>query len=211
MSVEEPRSAMMTLYSWALCPYSHRCRIVIFEKEMDAVIKDVDLNRKPSELALLNPYNRVPVLVDREIKLYESNIINEYLDERFPHPQLMPAEIGARARARLMLFAFDRELFPHLDVLMKSRASRQAQERARERLHDNLMQILPYFAHGGKYFTGDEFSILDVALAPLLWRLDYFGVRLPARAAPLLKYAQRVFARPGFIHSLTEVEKAMRK
>jgi RNA polymerase-associated protein len=210
MLTEEP-GAMMTLYSWALCPYSHRCRIVIHEKEMDATIRDVDLNRKPPELALLNPYNRVPALADREIKLYESNIINEYLDERFPHPQLMPADIGARAKARLMLYAFDQELFSHLDTLMKTRAAKQTQERARLRLHENLMQMLPYFAHGGKFFTGDEFSILDVALAPLLWRLDHFGVRLPPRAAPLLKYAQRVFARPGFIASLTPVEKAMRK
>ncbi len=177
---------------------------------MDAEIKDVDLNNKPAELAQFNPYNRVPVLVDRDLKLYESTIICEYLDDRFPHPQLMPSDIAMRGKARLMLHIFDRELFVHLDVLLKKRATPAARDRARQILRDELLRMLPNFSRR-KYFLGDEFSILDIAIAPLLWRLEHFRIRLTPRAAPILKYAERLFARPGFINSLTAVEKAMRK
>ena len=101
---------MMTLYSGTTCPFSHRCRIVLFEKGMDFQVIDVDLTNKPEDLAVINPYNRVPVLVERDLVLYEANIINEYIDERFPHPQLMPADPVMRARARLFLHNFEDQL-----------------------------------------------------------------------------------------------------
>jgi glutaredoxin len=109
--------AMMVLYSGTTCPYSHRCRFVLFEKGMDFEIRDVDLFAKPEDIALMNPYNEVPILVERDLILYESHIINEYIDERFPHPQLMPGDPVARARVRLFLFNFEKELFAHVNML----------------------------------------------------------------------------------------------
>jgi RNA polymerase-associated protein len=199
---------MMTLYSGTSCPFSQRCRMVLFEKGMDFQIIDVDMQGKPEDLALMNPYNRVPVLVERDLILYESNIINEYVDERFPHPQLMPADPVMRARARLFLFRFEQELFNHIDSIMHG--GQKTAEKARMLIRDNLAQIAPLFAKQ-KYMLGDEFSMLDVAIAPLLWRLDYYGIRLPKQSAALLKYAERLFARSAFIEALTPSEKAMRK
>ncbi|MDA8094818.1 MAG: glutathione S-transferase N-terminal domain-containing protein [Betaproteobacteria bacterium] len=199
---------MMTLYSGASCPFSQRCRIVLFEKGMDFQVVDVDPQDKSGDIAMMNPYNRAPVLVERDLVLHEANIINEYIDERFPHPQLMPADPVMRARARLFLHRFERELFVHVDALEEG--SQKAAEKARGQIRDNLSQISPLFGKQ-KYMFGDEFSMLDVAIAPLLWRLEYYGVQLPKQSAPLLKYAERLFARQPFIDALTPAEKAMRK
>ena len=199
---------MMTLYSATTCPFSHRCRIVLFEKGMDFQIIDVDLDNKPEDLAVMSPYGRVPVLVERELILYESNIINEYVDDRFPHPQLMPADPVMRARARLFLHRFEQELFCHIDAV--EGGTPKVADKARAAICDNLTVISPVFAKQ-KYMLGDEFSMLDVAISPLLWRLDYYGVKLPKQAAPLLKYAERLFSRPPFIEALTASEKAMRR
>jgi len=199
---------MMILYSGTTCPFSHRCRIVLFEKGMDFEIKDVDLQEKPEDIAVMNPYNQVPILVERDLTLYESNIINEYIDERFPHPQLMPADPVMRARTRLFLFNIERDLFSHIPDIVHGAG--KAAEKARATIRDNLTQIAPIFAKQ-KYMLGEEYSMLDVAIAPLLWRLDYYGIAMPKQAAPLLKYAERIFSRPAFIAALTPVEKAMRK
>ena len=199
---------MMTLYSATTCPFSHRCRIVLFEKGMDFQIIDVDLYNKPEDLAVMNPYSRVPVLVERDLVLYESNIINEYVDDRFPHPQLMPADPVMRARARLFLHRFEQELFCHSDTVESG--SPKAADKARAAICDNLTMIAPVFVKQ-KYMLGDEFSMLDVTIAPLLWRLDYYGIQLPKQAAPLLKFAERLFSRPPFIEALTASEKAMRR
>ena len=128
---------MMTLYSGTTDPFSQRCRIVLYEKGMDFQIIDVDLDHKPEDIAVMNPYNQVPVLVERDLMLYESNIINEYIDERFPHPQLMPADPVMRARARLFLHRFEKELFVHIDALESGQpeAGRQG-ARARPRRAD---------------------------------------------------------------------------
>ena len=128
---------MMTLYSGTTCPFSQRCRIVLYEKGMDFQIIDVDLYNKPEDLAVMNPYNRVPVLVERDLILYESNIINEYIDERFPHPQLMPADPVMRARARLFLYHFEKELFSHIDALEKGNDQKQV-DKARSHVRDSL-------------------------------------------------------------------------
>jgi RNA polymerase-associated protein len=199
---------MMQLYSGTTCPFSHRCRFVLYEKGMDFQVIDVDMYNKPEDLAVMNPYNRLPVLVERDLVLYESNIINEYIDERFPHPQLMPADPVMRARARLMLFNMEVELFSQIEAL-ESGKEKQV-ERAKQQVQDRLVELAPVFTKT-KYMLGDDFTMLDVAIAPLLWRLDHFGIRLGKPAAALMKYAERIFSRPAFIEALTPSEKVMRK
>jgi stringent starvation protein A len=199
---------MMTLYSGSACPFSHRCRIVLFEKGMDFQIIDVDLHARSEDLAVVSPYNRLPVLVERDLTLYEANIINEYIDERFPHPQLMPADPVMRARARLFLFNFEQDLFSHVNTV--TQGSQKAADKARTAIRDNLTLLTPILAKQ-KYLLGDEYSMLDVAIAPLLWRLEYYGIQLPRQAATVLKYGERLFSRQAFIDAMTPTEKAMRK
>src|SRR3982750_4417185 len=134
---------MMTLYSGTTCPFSQRCRIVLYEKGMDFQIVNVDLFNKPEDLAVMNPYNQVPVLVERDLILYESNIINEYIDDRFPHPQLMPADPVMRARARLFLFRFEQEMFIHIEALEKG--NQRNGEKGRTPIPDNLPDTPPRF------------------------------------------------------------------
>ncbi|MBI3095194.1 MAG: glutathione S-transferase N-terminal domain-containing protein [Sulfuritalea sp.] len=198
---------MMNLYSGTTCPFSHRCRIVLYEKQMDFQVIDVDLFNKPEDIAIINPYNRVPVLVDRDLVLYESNIINEYIDERFPHPQLMPPDPQTRAKARQLLFTMEQELFSHIDALEKNLKSA---DKARLHMRDRLIELAPMF-NKQKFLLGDDFSMLDVAIAPLLWRLDHYGIELPKTASPLMKFAERIFSRQGFIDALTPTEKMMRR
>ena len=201
---------MMTLYSGITCPFSHRCRFVLCEKGMDFEIKDIDTFNNPEDLAVINPYNQVPVLVERDLILYESNIINEYLDERFPHPQLMPADPVMRGRGRLVLFRLEKELFVHVATLENQAATAKEQAKAREAIAQGLTMIAPAYAKN-KYVLGDDFSMIDVALAPLLWRLEHYDIKLGKSAAPLLKSAERIFQRPAFAEALTPAEKAMRK
>ena len=204
---------MMVLYSGTTCPFSQRCRLVLFEKGMDFEIRDVDLYNKPEDISIMNPYGQVPILVERDLILYESNIINEYIDERFPHPQLMPADPVMRARARLFLFNFERELFVHVQVLERRDPSKEAQklqDKARQQIRDRLTQLTPIFIKN-KHMLGEEFSMLDVAIAPLLWRLDHYGIEMPKSAAPLLRSAERIFSRPAYIEALTPSEKVMRR
>ncbi|HGO9294018.1 TPA: glutathione S-transferase N-terminal domain-containing protein [Neisseria meningitidis] len=201
---------MMTLYSGITCPFSHRCRFVLYEKGMDFEIKDVDIYNKPEDLAVMNPYNQVPVLVERDLVLHESNIINEYIDERFPHPQLMPGDPVMRGRGRLVLYRMEKELFNHVQVLENPAATNKEQAKAREAIGNGLTMLAPSFSKS-KYILGEDFSMIDVALAPLLWRLDHYDVKLGKSVAPLLKYAERIFQREAFIEALTPAEKAMRK
>ena len=175
---------MMILYSGITCPFSHRCRFVLYEKGMDFEIKDVDVFNKPEDLAVMNPYNQVPVLVERDLVLYESNIINEYIDERFPHPQLMPGDPIMRGRGRLALHRLEKELFVHVQTLENPGATAKEQSKAREAIANGLTMIAPAFSKN-KYVLGDEFSMIDVALAPLLWRLDHYEIKLGKSAAPL--------------------------
>ena len=199
---------MMTLYSGSTCPYSHRCRIVLFEKDMDFEIIDVDMHNKPEEVASISPSGKMPVLVERDLVLTESNIINEYIDERFPHPQLMPPDPVMRARARLVLFNFEQDLFSHVNTLEHSLG--KGSDKARQEIRDSISQLTPILTKQ-KYLMNDEFSMLDVAIAPLLWRLEHYGIELPKVAAPVLKYRERLFSRPAFINALTPTEKALRK
>lgn len=198
---------MMRLYSGTVCPYSHRCRIVLFEKGMDFEVIDVDLMDKSDDLTAVNPYNKVPVLVERDLVLTEANIINEYIDERFPHPQLMPADPVMRGRARLFLHRFEQELYSNVNVIMQGGKS---VDKSRAIIRDNLTQLSQILTKQ-KFLLGNEFSMLDVAVAPLLWRLDHFAIQMGKDAAPLMKYSERLFSRQGFIDSLTPAERAMRK
>lgn len=201
---------MMTLYSGITCPFSHRCRFVLYEKGMDFEIKDVDIYNKPEDLAVMNPYNQVPVLVERDLVLHESNIINEYIDERFPHPQLMPGDPVMRGRGRLVLYRMEKELFSLVQILENPASTNKEQAKAREAIGNGLTMLAPSFSKN-KYILGDDFSMIDVALAPLLWRVDHYDIKLGKSAAPLLKYAERIFQREAFIDALTPAEKAMRK
>ncbi|MCM0036289.1 MAG: glutathione S-transferase N-terminal domain-containing protein [Burkholderiaceae bacterium] len=203
---------MMVLYSGTTCPFSHRCRFVLFEKGMDFEIRDIDLYNKPEDISVMNPYGQVPILVERDLILYESNIINEYIDERFPHPQLMPADPVMRARTRLFLYNFEKELFIHVAAL-EDRSIRGDEKRlniSRAAVRDRLSQLAPLLLKN-KYMLGEEFTMLDVAMAPLLWRLDHYGIELPKTAAPIQKYGERIFSRPAYIEALTPSEKVMRR
>lgn len=202
---------MMVLYSGTTCPFSQRCRFVLFEKGMDFEIRDIDLYNKPEDISVMNPYGQVPILVERDLILYESNIINEYIDERFPHPQLMPADPVMRARTRLFLYNFEKELFSHVAVLeARANVDTKAQDFARQNIRDRLSQLAPMLLKN-KFMLGEEFSMLDVAVAPLLWRLGHYGIELPKSAAPIQKYAERIFSRPAYIEALTPSEKVMRR
>ena len=203
---------MMVLYSGTTCPFSQRCRFVLFEKGMDFEIRDIDLYNKPEDISVMNPYGQVPILVERDLILYESNIINEYIDERFPHPQLMPADPVMRAHTRLFLYNFEKELFVHVSTLEDRNAKFDDKKmvEARQNIRDRLSQLAPMLLKN-KFMLGEEFSMLDVAVAPLLWRSDHYGVELPKNAAPLQKYAERIFSRPAYIEALTPSEKVMRR
>ena len=207
MTTPAARKPIMTLYSGTTDPYSHRTRIVLFEKDIECQIVEVDVNKKPRELGELNPYNQVPAMVDRDLVLYESNIINEYLDERLPHPPLMPVDPVSRARARLMLVRFDRDWYNLIPDI--TGGDKKTATRARHALRDGLTVISPIFKEQ-PYAMGEEFSLVDCSLAPLLWRLDHWDIELPRQAKPILEYAERIFTRKSFKLSLTEAEKAMR-
>jgi RNA polymerase-associated protein len=207
MGAPAVRKPIMTLYAGTTDPYSHRTRIVLFEKDVECQLIDVDVTKKPRELADLNPYNQVPTLVDRDLVLYESNIINEYLDERLPHPPLMPVDPVSRARARLMLLRFDRDWYSLVPDMLGS--DKKAAQRARTIVRDGLSVISPIFKDQA-FALGEECSLVDCALAPLLWRLELYGIELPRQARPILDYAERMFARKAFKLSLSEAEKEMR-
>ena len=198
---------MMKLYSNSNDPFSHRCRIVLFEKGMDFEVVDVDLTNKPEDLSTLSPYSDYPVLVERDLILTDANIINEYIDERFPHPQLMPPDPVMRARARLFLKDFESQLFINMSDLESQDA--EVSESARKKVTDILMQISPILGKQA-YLLHEEYSMLDVAIAPLLWRLEHYNIKLPSSCAPLLKYADKIFQRPLFEEAMSPSEKAMR-
>lgn len=209
MAIITNKRSVMTLYSGAIDIHSHRVRIVLAEKGVSYEVVNVEARGKPEDLLELNPYGSVPTLVDRELALYESNIITEYLDERFPHPPLMPVYPVARAKARLIIHRFDREWGP---LIRKLETGKIAETRAAAKeLTSYLVQLIPVF-NSSHYFMGDEFTLVDCCLAPVLWRLPVWGISLsPAEAKVINKYAERVFQRDSFQASLTEAEQELRK
>ena len=197
----------MTLFSSDLCPYCHIVRIVLAEKGINFESVNVDLKNTPEDLRDLNPYNEVPTLVDRDLVLYDYRVIVEYLDERFPHPPLMPVDPVSRARNRLMLHRIERDWFKMLDVMLQG--GKEA-DKVRKDFRDSLVGASPIFDQK-PFFMSDEFTLMDATLAPMLWRLPQFGIELPPVAKPLLNYAERMFERPSFQSSLTEGEREIRQ
>jgi RNA polymerase-associated protein len=194
----------MTLYSSDTDPYCHMVRIVLAEKGINYEVHDVDVNDTPEDLKDLNPYNEVPTLVDRDLVLYGHQVIMEYLDERFPHPPLMPVDPVSRARNRLMLRRIERDWYTLSDKIARG----EDVDNARKELSDSLLTVSPIFEQK-KYFMSDDFTVMDCAIAPLLWRLQHYGVVLPGSAKPLITYAATVFDREAFKESLTEAETEM--
>jgi RNA polymerase-associated protein len=194
----------MTLYSRADCPFSHRVRIVLAEKGVGADIVDVDINNPPEDLIDINAYVSVPTLVDRDLVLYDSMIIMEYLDERFPHPPLMPVDPVSRARARMMLHRIEKDWYGLLDDLTGADAQRA--ERARGMLRNDLTMMAPILAKK-PFFMSDEFALVECCAAPILWRLPCYGLELPSQPKSLLQYVERIFSRPSFRASLSGVER----
>lgn len=202
---------MIMLYSGMTCPFSHSTRIVLQEKGCEFEITDVDMYQPIDvKVSALSPYGEVPILQDRDLVLFNARVINEYLDERFPHPQLMPADPIMRARARLFIYTFERELFGFVRFLEKRDVDERRKALARQQIREQLVQLSPILSKN-KYLMGDDFTMLDITLAPLLWRLGIYGIELPKTAAPLLKYAETVFSRNSFIDSMTPSEKVMRR
>lgn len=208
MAIITNKRSVMTLYSGAVDIYSHRVRIVLAEKGVSYEVVNVESRGKPEDLLELNPYGSVPTLVDRELALYEPNIITEYLDERFPHPPLMPVYPVARAKARLIIYRFEREWGPIIRKLETGK-SNDVRASAKE-LASYIVQLIPAF-NSSHYFMGDEFTLVDCCIAPVLWRLPAWGISFsPAETKTINKYAERVFQRDSFQASLTEAEQELR-
>jgi RNA polymerase-associated protein len=188
--------------------YSHQVRIVLAEKGVSVEVELVDEANLPNELIELNPYKSVPTLIDRELALYDSKIIMEYLDERFPHPPLMPVYPVARGSSRLMMYRIETNWYSLARKIMA--ADGDEAETARQKLRNDLLTLAPIFAEY-EYFMSEEFSLIDCYLAPLLWRLPEMGIELTGPGAKEIKvYMNRVFERDSFLASLTEVEREMR-
>ena len=197
----------MTLYSNPNCAQSHRVRIVLGEKDLVFNVVDVDYGENNEDLVALNPNNSTPTFVDRNLVLYESRVIMEYLDERFPHPPLMPVDPVVRAKTRMVLHYIEKDLYGLLGDI-KSTGEKKSSS-AKEKLKDNLMLSLD-FIQGKKFFLSDDFSIIDCSMAPILWRLPEYKIELPKTAKPLLKYAERLFKRSSFLENLSEQEEEIR-
>jgi RNA polymerase-associated protein len=200
------RRSVMNLFSSPVCPYCHRTRIVLAEKGITYEIIDVDVDKLPEDLSELNPYNTAPTLVDRDLVLYDSRIIVEYLDERFPHPPLMPVDPVSRAKTRLALYRVETDWYPLMNDILHRGEKTAA--KARKRLREELTASSEVFA-AMPFFLSNDYSLVDATLAPLLWRLPRLGIELPKEAKAVMDYAERVFAREAFQESLTESEKEM--
>lgn len=207
MAVSASRRAVITLFSSENCAYSQRTRIVLKEKNITADVICVGEDALPEDVLELNPYNSLPTLIDRELVLYSSRIIMEYLDERYPHPPLLPVDPVARAQTRTFLYRIERDWYSLLPALTAKSGAKRTE--AGKVLRDGLMAISPIFEQK-PYFMSQEFSLVDCSLVPLLWRLSSFGVELPKQAQPLIDYAERMFQRPSFVESLTDTEKTIR-
>jgi RNA polymerase-associated protein len=207
MGVVAKRSSMI-FYSGADDHFSHRVRIVLAEKGVAVDIVEVNDEKVPEELAELNPYNSVPTLLDRDLVLYESKVMMEYLDERFPHPPLLPVYPVARAQSRLWMHRIEHEWCPKVDQIRTG--SKKEADKARKELRESLVGISPIF-EDMPFFMSDEFTLVDCCLAPILWRLPELNIELPEKQVqPLISYMSRVFERDAFKAALNEREKEMR-
>jgi RNA polymerase-associated protein len=201
------KRSVMILHSGASDIYSHRVRIVLAEKAITADILHTDLNNPPQNLLELNPYTVVPTLIDRDLVLYQPDIIIEYLDERFPHPPLLPVYPIARAKCRLMMHRIEQDWFAHVAKIEKG--NKQEAEAATKDLREQLVTLAPLFAEM-PFFLSEEYSLVDCCIAPLLWRLSKYGIELPKTAKQISEYGKRIFNRPAFQASLSDIEREMR-
>ena len=197
----------MTLYSDPNSAQSHRVRIVLGEKDLIFNVEDIISGQNNEDLIALNPNNTTPTFVDRNLVLYESRVIMEYLDERFPHPPLMPVDPVIRAKTRMVLHYIEKDLYGLLDDIKSSGEKKSST--AKIKLKENLMLSLD-FIQGKNFFLSDDFSIIDCSMAPILWRLPEYGIELPKSAKPILKYAEKLFKRTSFVENLSEQEEEMR-
>ena len=210
MSIVTKRSSM-TLFSDPRDHYSHRVRMVLAEKGVTVEIIDVVSGKEPEDLAEINPYSTLPTLADRDLALYEANVIMEYLDERFPHPPLLPVYPVQRALSRLWITRVEKEWSSRLDILMAGKGRETVISKARKELRESIIAIAPIFAEKA-YFMNEEFSLVDCCVAPILWRLKEVDVTLPEKSTRALhKYMQAMFERDSFQASLTETEVEMRE
>jgi len=206
MAILANRRSVMTLYSDAVDAASHAVRFVLAEKAINVEIHTVTPDNRPEDLNDLNPYNTILTLVDRELVLYEAHIIMEYLDERFPHPPLMPVDPVARASNRLYRYRIARDIYGLVEEIETGDSAKS--DAARKSLRDHLTAVAPVF-NQKPFFMSDDYSLADCYLAPLIWRLPYYRVNLPRQAKPLLDYAQRLFEREAFEASLSDAEREM--
>jgi RNA polymerase-associated protein len=205
------KRSTMALFSDSSDHYSHRVRIVLAEKGVSVDVIPVDPRNKPGELAELNPYNNLPTLVDRdELALYEARVIMEYLDERFPHPPLLPVYPVARAKSRLWMHRLERDWSPLVDLILHGKNKEQV-AKARADLSESLLATAPIFAEK-PFFMSDEFTMMDCCLGAILWRLPVLDISFPntRQSRPLLEYMERLFSREAFQASLSEQERDMR-
>lgn len=196
----------MTLYSSPTCYHSHRTRLVLAEKNISMDI--VEVASLPDNLVKLNPYRTLPTLVDRDLVLYDSRVIIEYFDERFPHPPLMPVDPVSRAQFRLALHRIERDWYGLVDELQGATDKKQA-DRIRRQLRESILGSSDVFG-ARRYFLSDEFSLLDCSIAPILWRCPFYGIELDGQGPAVRRYMDLVFARRAFRDSLSEAEQDMR-
>ncbi|MBO1923710.1 glutathione S-transferase N-terminal domain-containing protein [Thiomicrorhabdus sp. 6S3-12] len=202
------KRSQMVLFSDSKSPSCHRVRLVAKEKDIPMDIIEVDQDSLPEDLLELNPYGTLPTLVDRELVLYDPQVIIEYLDERFPHPPLMSVDPISKARARQMLRQIETEWYPLVETITHS-GDEEAIKTARRDLQERLIQLIPVFAHKD-FFMSDDYSLVDISMSVLLWRLPYLGIDLPKSAKPIMDYAEKVLNREMFGESLSDDELDMR-
>lgn len=201
----------MVLFSGGMDHYSHRVRMVLAEKGVPVEIVDIDPSDMPAEVADLNPYNELPTLVDRDLVLYEPDVMMEYLDERFPHPPLLPVYPVTRAHSRQYLKRIKRDWGIQIDTILAGQEKEAVISRMRKELRDSLLSLSPIFEQK-PFFMSDEFTVVDCAMAAILWRLPLLGIELPPKQARgLLKYCERLFRREGFQASLSDREREIRQ
>jgi RNA polymerase-associated protein len=211
MNVNTPiadRRPAMVLLSGSLDVFSHCCRIVLLEKDIDCAVEFVSASDDPAKVGEHNPYGEVPTLIDRDVSLYNMNVIVEYLDERFPHPPLMPVDPITRAKTRLIVSRLTRDWLIPIYDLGETLAPRPSAA-LKKSLHDGLVSLSPIFVDQ-PFFLGNDYTVVDAYLAPLLWRLPALDIELPKQADALVTYAEKLFKRTSFQASLSEQELDLR-
>lgn len=204
MTKENVYRSVMTLFSDPRCHRSHRARLVMMAKDVVCDVEDYDAARPPDDLLTVNPYGYSPTLIDRDLVLYDSRVIIDYIDERFPHPPLLPVDPTERARSRLILFRIESQWYPLVDQILADNGKES--DKARKYLRESIIDMNDAVAHT-PYFMYQDMSLIDCTIVPILWRLQQFGIDLPRQAKAMQAYAQRIFLTPAFKQSLSLIEK----